>query len=43
VAANGMDLREQGHVGARIVRLDGRAHARAAGADDENVVLGLHH
>jgi hypothetical protein len=25
------------------VRLDGRAHARAARTDDENVVPGLHH
>ena len=43
VAANGMDLGEQRDVGARIVRLDGRAHARAAGTDDEDVVLGLHY
>jgi hypothetical protein len=38
-----MDLREKRDVGARIVRLDGRAHARAARTDDENVVPGLHH
>jgi hypothetical protein len=25
------------------VRLDGRTHARAAGTDDEDVVLGFHH
>ena len=43
VTADGMDLREQRDVGARIVRLDGRAHTRAAGADDEDIVLGLHH
>ena len=29
-------------VGARVERLDRRAHARAAGPDDEDVVLGLH-
>jgi hypothetical protein len=38
-----MDLREQRDIGARIVRLDGRAHSCAAGADDEDIVLGLHH
>ena len=43
VAADRMDLREQRYVGARIVRLDGRAHTRAAGTDDEDIVLGLHH
>ena len=29
-------------VGAGVVGLDGRAHARAAGADDEDVVLPIH-
>ena len=38
-----MDLGEQRDVGARIVRLDGRAHSCAAGTDDEDIVLGLHH
>jgi hypothetical protein len=38
-----MDLREKRDVGARVVRLDGCAHARAARTDDEDVVLGLHH
>jgi hypothetical protein len=43
VAPDGVDFREQRDVGARIVRLDGRAHARAARTDDEDVVLGLHY
>src|SRR5580765_783114 len=43
MAADRMDLRKQRDIGARVVRLDGRAHARAAGADDEDIVLGLHH
>ena len=42
VAADGMDLRDERDVGARVVRLDGRAHARAAGPDNEHVVLGFH-
>ena len=42
VAADGMDLGEERHVGAGVERLDGRAHARAAGADYKDVVLGLH-
>ena len=42
VATDGMDLGEQRDVGARIVRFDGRAHARAARTDDEDVVLGFH-
>ena len=42
VAADGMDLREKSDVGTLIVRLDGRAHARAAGAYDEHVVRGFH-
>jgi hypothetical protein len=43
VAASRMELGDDRHVGARIVRLDGRAHSRAAGTDDEDIVLGLHH
>src|SRR5205823_1297489 len=43
VAPHGVDLREKRDVGTRIVRLDGRTHARAAGTDDEDVVLGLHY
>ena len=42
VAARRVDLRDERDVGARVVRLDGRAHARAAGPDDEHVVLGFH-
>ena len=38
----GMDLRDERDVGARIVRLDGRAHPRAAGPDNEHVVLRFH-
>jgi hypothetical protein len=38
-----VNLREKRHVGARIERLDGRAHARAARTDDEDVVLGFHY
>jgi hypothetical protein len=43
VASDGVDLREKRDVGARVVRLDRRPHARAAGADDEDVVLRLHY
>ena len=42
VAARRMDLRDERDVGARVVRLDGRAHPRAAGPDDEHVVLRFH-
>ena len=42
VAPSGMDLGDDGDVGARVERLDGGAHARAAGADDEDVVLRFH-
>ena len=42
VAANRMDLREERDVRARVMGLDGRAHARAAGPDDEHVVYGFH-
>ncbi len=42
VAPDGMDLRDQRDIGACVVRLDGRAHARAAGSDDQHIVLGLH-
>jgi hypothetical protein len=38
-----VDLREQRNVGARIERLDRRAHPRAASPDDEDVVLRLHY
>jgi hypothetical protein len=37
-----MDLRDEGDVGARVESLDGRAHAGAAGTDDEDVVLRFH-
>jgi hypothetical protein len=37
-----MDLRDERNVRARIVRLDGRAHSRAAGSDNEHVVLRFH-
>jgi hypothetical protein len=37
-----MDLRDERDLGARIVRLDGRAHARAASSDNEHVVLRFH-
>jgi hypothetical protein len=37
-----MNLRDERHVGARIMRLDGRAHARATGPDNEHVVLRFH-
>jgi hypothetical protein len=37
-----MQLRDHGHVRARVVRLDGRAHARAAGAHHQDVVLSDH-
>jgi len=43
VAAHGMDLRDQRDVGARVMSLDGCAHAGATGADDEDVVLGFHY
>ncbi len=42
VASNGVDLGDHGHVRAGVESLDRRAHSRAAGADDEHVVLGLH-
>ena len=42
VAAGRMDLRDERDVGARVMRLDGRAHARAAGPDDEHIVLRFH-
>ena len=42
VAAHRVDLREESDVGALIVRLDGRAHARATGTYDEHVVRCLH-
>ena len=42
VAADRVDLRDERDVGARVVGLDRRAHAGAAGADDEDVVLRFH-
>ena len=43
VAARGMDLRDEGYVGSLVVRLDRGAHARAAGADDQDVVTRFHY
>ena len=43
VASDRMDLGEKRDVGACIVRLDRRAHSRAAGAHDQDVVLGFHY
>jgi hypothetical protein len=37
-----VELRDDRHVGAGIVRRDGRTHARAAAADHEYVVLADH-
>ena len=37
-----MNLGNQGDVRARVVSLDGHAHAGTAGTDDEHVVLGFH-
>ena len=42
VAAGRVQLRDHADVGARVVGLDGRAHACAAGADDEHVVRRFH-
>ena len=42
MAAHRVDLREESHVRALIVRLDGCAHARATGAYDEDVVRCFH-
>ena len=42
VAADGVDLRDHRDVRARIEGLDRRAHPRAAGPDDEHVVLRYH-
>ena len=42
VAPGRVDLGDHRHVGADVERFDGRAHARAAGTDDEHVVLGVH-
>src|SRR4029079_2449092 len=42
VASGRMELRDDGDVRARVVRLDGRAHACAAGADDQDVVGRFH-
>jgi hypothetical protein len=37
-----MDLRDEGDVRAGVEGLDGRAHAGAAGADDQDVVFSDH-
>ena len=42
MAARRMELRDDADVGAGVVRLDRRAHAGAAGADDEDVVRCFH-
>jgi hypothetical protein len=42
MAADGMDLRDQRHVRPRVVGLDSGAHTGTAGADDQDIVLGLH-
>ena len=42
VAADGVDLRDHRDVRARVEGLDRRAHPRAAGPDDEHVVLRYH-
>jgi hypothetical protein len=42
VAADRVDLRDESDVGARVESLDGGAHARAPGADDEDVVRRFH-
>ena len=42
VAARRVQLRDDADVRARVVRLDGRAHACAARPDDEHVVLRVH-
>ena len=43
VASDGMDLRDDRHVRASVESLDRRAHSRAAGADDQDVVPRVHH
>jgi hypothetical protein len=42
VASHRVDLRDERHIGARIMRLDGRAHPGATGPDHEHVVLRFH-
>ena len=42
MAAGRVELRDHADVRAGVVRLDGRAHARAAGADDQDVVGRFH-
>ena len=42
VATNRVDLRDDGHVGAHVERLDRGAHACAAAADDQHVVRRVH-
>ena len=43
VAAGRVQLRDERHVGARVVRFDGGAHARAAGPDNQYDVRVLRH
>ncbi len=42
MAAGRVQLRDHAHLRTGVVRLDGSAHAGATGADDQDVVLGLH-
>ena len=42
VAANRVDLRDDGDVGAHVERLDRGAHTRAAAPDDQHVVRRVH-
>ncbi len=42
VAAHGVDLGDDGHVGAHVERLDRGAHTRAAATHDQHVVLRVH-
>jgi len=42
VAADGVELGDDADVGARVVCLDRRPHARAAGPDDQDVVPRVH-
>ena len=42
VAARRVQLRDDPDIRSCVVRLDGRAHSRAAGSDDQDVVRGFH-
>ena len=42
MAAGRMELRDDGDVGSGVERLDRRAHARATGADHEDIVRRFH-